>query len=1017
MPATNDLRPETLRYGNFDVRCDADGKPRMLGKGTFGSTYLAQHRFLETLAALKVINERFAAEPTARERFLREARAVARLDHRNIARVQDFGEAGSALFYAMEYCAGGNLSERVTKSGALSVADWLLVAQQVASGLKCCHAAGFIHRDLKPSNLMLAQAEGPFVVKLIDFGLVHAERRAPADAHVTGAQFFGTPLYASPEQLREETIGPQSDLFSLGMSLWHLAAGAVPESGSSASIVARRLSHESYAGRLPERLPPRLREILGLLVEKAAADRPSSAAELLAMLDDAARVLGLPISSEVMSRAEESAISLGPEIREALAEAEPIELVEVAAPLESEFHVLATAAEQNTGINYLAEPIGQTGGRVWLHSIHPQLVENEKLLGSLRGMAGRLRRLGVPHVLTAQSVRAFQNHIVMIVQAPRGVPLLDELKRLGKLSLADARPLLSSIAAASDRLAAAGLPGVELSAGAIYVPEGAGGPDGPPLEPELAPRFLAARETAAMTESLPADDATATMTPDFLGAATAGENEAAPFARLIYRIAAGRDCPAAASLSIHGYVAVSGLSEDSNRLLSQVISHTSGPVTCEALLTDLLTAEGMGSGGRRSGSGSSIIGSAVKTSARIATEPQRSAPLAAAAERPPATGASQPLSAPPPPPPVAPERKPLPVPPARRPVPEKPEPRGKGMLIAAALLVLAVVAGTAFFFRPKPDASGTSAATGTSSGSSTSAPTGEVLPSSAAFRFVGDLPEHAEFTVGGAKVKARRTGSTWEVPLGGARTPVEVAFHARGYASAPKQIASAADLGEPLPVELKRATGKVVFKFRGPSDYSNVHLKMLETLPDDAGLVPVSRVAHGSGLTMPETRLNLPTGKYLVILQSGNGSIVKTRELARIEVREGAEVICPLPVSYVGKYAGEAGGSPVELTIESSLDGGELVDQAGGTTRRVRLEQGRVNPAGAFTAVAKFSEAHSPAGYDEQIVARLSDDGSVIEITTTESAQPNRAIEEIVGRPPRSQSEWSRTGTLRRAGR
>ncbi|MEI6873420.1 MAG: serine/threonine-protein kinase, partial [Verrucomicrobiota bacterium] len=168
---------ESNRFGNFDLEVDGRGGFKLLGKGTFGSTYLARHRFLDTLAAIKVINEQFATEPFAHERFLSEARAVAKLDHKHIARVQDVGESGGALFYAMEYCGGGTLAERVVKHGACAVNELHLIAKQVAAALACCHEAGFIHRDLKPSNLMLAQEDAPLMVKLIDFGLVYSDRK------------------------------------------------------------------------------------------------------------------------------------------------------------------------------------------------------------------------------------------------------------------------------------------------------------------------------------------------------------------------------------------------------------------------------------------------------------------------------------------------------------------------------------------------------------------------------------------------------------------------------------------------------------------------------------------------------------------------------------------------------------------------------------------------------------------------------------------------------------------------
>ena len=134
------------RLGNFDIEVSAEGKPRLLGKGTYGETYLARHCFLESPAAIKVINEQFLSQSKARERFLAEAKAVARLRHPHIAQMYDFGVIQNGLFYAMEFCGGGNLAEWLRKNGSMPPRQLVAVAQQVASALKCCHAEGFIHR-------------------------------------------------------------------------------------------------------------------------------------------------------------------------------------------------------------------------------------------------------------------------------------------------------------------------------------------------------------------------------------------------------------------------------------------------------------------------------------------------------------------------------------------------------------------------------------------------------------------------------------------------------------------------------------------------------------------------------------------------------------------------------------------------------------------------------------------------------------------------------------------------------
>jgi len=241
---------EKVRFGNFEVMNDPEGRPVLLGKGTFGRTYQARHCFLDIIVALKIITERYVADAAVRQRFLTEARAVAKLSHPHIARLYDFGEKDGVLHYAMEYCGGGSLADHVAKNGPLPLRRTIEIAQQISGALKCAHTAGFIHRDLKPSNIMLTAPDGRPFAKLIDFGLVQpsvpgATRSFADDQSADGARFLGTPLFASPEQLREEPMDVRTDLFSLGMTLWFLMAGRAPESGSSAEIAASRLNRES----------------------------------------------------------------------------------------------------------------------------------------------------------------------------------------------------------------------------------------------------------------------------------------------------------------------------------------------------------------------------------------------------------------------------------------------------------------------------------------------------------------------------------------------------------------------------------------------------------------------------------------------------------------------------------------------------------------------------------------------------------------------------------------------------
>ena len=280
------LKEQTTVFGNFEILRDPAGSPLHLGRGTFGRTYQARHRYLETIVALKIISERFARDAGVRQRFLTEAKAAAKLSHPHIARLFDFGEKDGVLFYAMEFCAGGDLADYVKKHGPLGSTQLLDVAKQIGGALQCAHAAGLVHRDIKPSNVMLAGNESALATKLIDFGLVHVHGTTAAKAEDDAAAamespMLGTPLFASPEQLREEAVDARADLFSLGMTLWYLAIGQSPETGSLSDITSNRLSEESYSSKLPDNLPSQLKSALQRLLEKDPARRFSTAAEFL----------------------------------------------------------------------------------------------------------------------------------------------------------------------------------------------------------------------------------------------------------------------------------------------------------------------------------------------------------------------------------------------------------------------------------------------------------------------------------------------------------------------------------------------------------------------------------------------------------------------------------------------------------------------------------------------------------------------------------------------------------------
>jgi hypothetical protein len=599
-----------VSFGNFDIINDAEGRPISLGKGTFGRTYQARHRYLDTVVALKIITERYAADAGVRQRFLTEARAVAKLSHPHIARLYDFGEMDGVLHYAMEYCGGGSLADHVAKHGPLGLRHVVEVGQQIAGALKCAHNGGFIHRDLKPSNIMLTEPKGPLFTKLIDFGLVQpslpgATRSFSDDQSADGARFLGTPLFASPEQLREEPMDVRTDLFSLGMTLWYLLLACPPENGSSAEIAASRLSSDSYGSCLPGDLPPPFRDVLTRLLEKDRKNRFASAAEVFGAFNLCAAALGFRRARDYTDPAAELVDwdeTAAPE--KDLAQSavpEPIEVQTVDAKLDSEFRIFTRINEDFTGLNYIAEPQDTPGPPVILHVLHPMLLEDSASFERLRVHVAQLMALNLPEVIRIEGIRAFSDYVSILLEKPEGSDLMSVLRNQRVVQLIEAAPMLETIADACDRLCATGLPGVQLAPGRIFLewPDSAGSKDTKGASqlsnarPKLYPRFLAVNEAPELARMNAPEDASSTMTTDMLGDPGRADNMCEHFGTLVYRIVAGRNCPIAASLSSQAYVAIPGLSEQANRLLSFVIAKQIESNSCGQILREILNAEGI----------------------------------------------------------------------------------------------------------------------------------------------------------------------------------------------------------------------------------------------------------------------------------------------------------------------------------------------------------------------------------------------------------------------------------------
>jgi serine/threonine protein kinase/Tfp pilus assembly protein PilF len=268
-------------FEHYELVTDEDGKPVELGRGAMGVTYKAFDRHLGCPVALKVINERYLNDESARLRFVREARASARLRHPNVATVFHLGKKDHDYFYAMEFVTGESLELHIRRCGPFDVKMSLEIVEQVNSALGAAYREQIVHRDIKPSNLMvdLREGENP-AVKVIDFGLAKTAASPQVDPSLsTPGMFFGTAHFASPEQCEGKEADIRSDIYSLGITLWEMLTAKVPFDGTRQEVMMKHLSAPLPLEQL-EQIPSPIIRLLQFMLEKNPADRPQNPLEL-----------------------------------------------------------------------------------------------------------------------------------------------------------------------------------------------------------------------------------------------------------------------------------------------------------------------------------------------------------------------------------------------------------------------------------------------------------------------------------------------------------------------------------------------------------------------------------------------------------------------------------------------------------------------------------------------------------------------------------------------------------------
>jgi TPR repeat protein len=443
--------PEAERYQQYEVLRRGDGSLWELGRGAMGITYKAFDTNLRCNVALKVINSTYLQNDTARQRFLREARAAAALRHPNVASVFNLSTVDDNYFYVMEFIDGETVEACVKRKGRLEPEEALNITLQVARALAAAVKQRLVHRDLKPSNLMLVDEEGESVVKVIDFGLAKSAKDTGEDTGaLTMAGFVGTPHFASPEQVEEGDLDVRSDIYSLGATLYFMVAGKAPFSGSVGQVMSQHLYKPIAIEPLMD-VPRCVVSLIQRMLEKDRNQRPQTPRDLQNAIVDCLEEIRGYSTPRVRGAAEDTPQSLTP-----------------GALLAQSFRLIEELREVPQGRHFLAEDVRRKR-MVCLLILRRELVSDPHWFTPLEVAVERLRNAPHPILRAIYSLETAGGCSIVVEEHVVGPSLLDLLRSRSILSAPEVVRLLGLLAPLADHASANRLEHVDLTLPGIHL--------------------------------------------------------------------------------------------------------------------------------------------------------------------------------------------------------------------------------------------------------------------------------------------------------------------------------------------------------------------------------------------------------------------------------------------------------------------------------------------------------------------------------------------------------------------